>query len=213
MAIYSVSCHHEGRCYDHEHGHSTDAEREECFSKKHAVWDFEVLSDGERSFPCVVYESYDGRVVEVYTRTNVQFMSDVWGDQGVAVVLEDDGSYSEVAVWSDYGWHPSQKFERAEADATYEQQAAWLMLKDCRRLVKEHALDEARRARNKAALEAEAKKPAKGRKVKVVRGRKVPVGTVGRCFWVGQGGYGERVGIQTADGTTYWTAASNCEAV
>lgn len=53
----------------------------------------------------------------------------------------------------------------------------------------------------------------KGSRVKVVKGRKVPIGTVGTVFWIGdnQWGEGKRLGIEGDDGETYWTAASNCE--
>ena len=49
----------------------------------------------------------------------------------------------------------------------------------------------------------------KGQTVTVVKGRKVPIGTTGRVFWSGEGRYGWRVGFETADGETFWTAASN----
>lgn len=48
-----------------------------------------------------------------------------------------------------------------------------------------------------------------GRSIKVVKGRKVPIGTVGNCFWSKYTKYGLRVGLMTADGTKYFTAASN----
>lgn len=60
----------------------------------------------------------------------------------------------------------------------------------------------------------------KGKTVKVVKGRKVPVGTTGVCFWVGEGksfNYGAtrpwRVGFKDASGETFWTALSNVEVV
>ena len=61
--------------------------------------------------------------------------------------------------------------------------------------------------------------PLVGRQVKVVRGRKVPIGTEGRVFYYKQHSYGYgrswekefRVGIETADGTKYFTAAKNVE--
>ena len=52
-------------------------------------------------------------------------------------------------------------------------------------------------------------KVAYGKQIVVVRGRKVPLGTTGRCFWVGETKYGTRVGFETADGETMWTAKSN----
>ena len=48
----------------------------------------------------------------------------------------------------------------------------------------------------------------KGSIVTVVRGKKVPLGTTGRVFWMGTGQYGERVGID-AGGVTHWTAIAN----
>ena len=61
----------------------------------------------------------------------------------------------------------------------------------------------------------------KGRVVRVYKGRKVPVGTVGTVFWLGEKvnnfGYRptmeKRLGLKDADGNVHWTAASNCEAV
>lgn len=59
-----------------------------------------------------------------------------------------------------------------------------------------------------------------GKIVEVVKGRKVPKGTVGRCFWVKRydnSKYGDpwgiysstRIGIKTADGEIYFTAFDN----
>lgn len=52
---------------------------------------------------------------------------------------------------------------------------------------------------------------AKGAPLRVVRGRKVPLGTTGRCIWSGEGRYGWRVGLVDADGTAHWTSAANVE--
>ena len=49
----------------------------------------------------------------------------------------------------------------------------------------------------------------RGAVVRVVRGRKVPLGTVGDVIWVGFGRYGARVGVKDADGVVHWTARSN----
>lgn len=64
-----------------------------------------------------------------------------------------------------------------------------------------------------ARREREANTIAKGKTLRVVKGRKVPKGTVGFCFWCQQGDFGLRVGIKTAKDETFWTAASNCEVV
>ena len=63
-----------------------------------------------------------------------------------------------------------------------------------------------------------------GKTVKVVKGRKVPIGTVGVCFWMGQTNYGkygdpwgiytkERIGIKNEAGEVFWTALDNVELV
>lgn len=52
----------------------------------------------------------------------------------------------------------------------------------------------------------------KGAKVKVVRGRKVPIGFAGVVIWVGDAKYGVRVGIKRADGEVAFTAIGNVEA-
>jgi hypothetical protein len=60
---------------------------------------------------------------------------------------------------------------------------------------------------------------AKGKIIKVVRGRKVPQGTTGECIWFGAGksysyyGAGSRVGLKEPNGTVHWTAADNVEVV
>lgn len=50
----------------------------------------------------------------------------------------------------------------------------------------------------------------RGQTVEVTSGRKVPKGTRGEVFWVGEGNYGGyRLGLKETDGTTHWTAATN----
>jgi hypothetical protein len=69
-----------------------------------------------------------------------------------------------------------------------------------------------------ARAAAEAATPCKGKTLRVVSGRKLPVGTVGECIWYGAGkSYSPsrwapvpmRVGIRTQDGAVLWTAAGN----
>ena len=52
----------------------------------------------------------------------------------------------------------------------------------------------------------------KGSTVVVVKGKKVPLGTTGVAFWVGETKYGMRVGLNAA-GVTHWTAMGNVEVV
>jgi len=63
-----------------------------------------------------------------------------------------------------------------------------------------------------------------GKRVRVVKGRKVPRGTEGECFWMGSfdnSKYGDpwgiyttvRIGIKDNEGTVYWTSLDNVELV
>lgn len=45
--------------------------------------------------------------------------------------------------------------------------------------------------------------------VRVIRGRKLPIGTEGIVFWIGNTKYGESVGIELSDKTRVFTARSN----
>lgn len=79
------------------------------------------------------------------------------------------------------------------------------------------AADAAKAAAERAAYEAAQERrrqlaPAKGKVVVVARGRKVPKGTEGVVFWIGNNGYGESVGLLLADGSKVFTASKNCDA-
>ena len=50
---------------------------------------------------------------------------------------------------------------------------------------------------------------SKGDAIVVVAGVKVPKGTTGKVFWVGDTKYGLRVGFKDGYGTTHWTAMGN----
>lgn len=64
-----------------------------------------------------------------------------------------------------------------------------------------------------AAPATDAREVAKGDTVEVYKGRKVPVGTVGKVFWMGAGKWGWRVGLNDETGTTHWTALGNVRVV
>lgn len=57
-----------------------------------------------------------------------------------------------------------------------------------------------------------------GSTVKVVRGKKVPVGTIGEVFWMGEkrynGSYPQtRIGFKDEHGTVFWTGLRNVEKI
>jgi hypothetical protein len=161
-----------------------------------------VDPDGtERAYITNILETYVGRVVAMFVKYGVQVMSDVWEDQQWATVVSRHGAF--VDVYAGY-------VEGADTvDAPPEMIAAW----ETEKLRRKTEAEERERQRIIARAEAEAKIPRKGRTVRVVRGRKVPIGTVGMCFWVGNSGYGESVGFTTAAGAKHFTAAKNVEAV
>ena len=54
--------------------------------------------------------------------------------------------------------------------------------------------------------------PGRGDEVRVVKGRKVPIGTVGKYFWSGYDRFGtHKVGIVDAEGRKHYTASANIE--
>lgn len=171
-----------------------------------------------------VAETHRGLVIRDFWKTD-QVMSDIWEDrhyaevwdaeQGRTVLIcleyakpEDIGlpkvNFNDPAYWDSY-------YGCATVDATPEVLAAVKAAEAARWA----AIEVARAAEQKARAEAEAREPRRGRWVKIVRGRKVPVGVEGECFWIGATKWGERVGIRVGEGKdeVVWTAASNVEAV
>lgn len=109
----------------------------------------------------------------------------------------EKGEPRRICTGSTMGMH-----ERAVTDATEEVKAAYAAYVERREA-------EAR----EAARIREAKTIARYKDVRVVKGRKVPIGTTGRVFWYGPTQYGYRVGIETASGERMFTAASNVEVI
>ena len=60
-------------------------------------------------------------------------------------------------------------------------------------------------------IHSEQRAPRKGDIVTVVKGRKVPIGTTGRIFWLKDTGYGPRIGIKDANENVTWTYLKNVE--
>ncbi len=110
------------------------------------------------------------------------------------------GKFESIYVNCDF---PSdEKQATYTIDATPEVQAIWK--------AKQDAIYKARIERDELiALMT----PSKGKRLQVIRGRKVPLGTEGMCFWIGNNGYGESVGIKDANGTVYFTASKNVQVV
>lgn len=73
--------------------------------------------------------------------------------------------------------------------------------------------ERARMIREQRAAEEEAVTVRCGKTVKVVRGRKVPKGTVARVFWMGENQWGWSAGLEMESGERVFTALRNVEVV
>jgi len=156
---------------------------------------------------CYTVESWIGRVCRL-SQKNERIMSDVWATCFYAHVLTADGKVRIVGYGNDeFGGG------RATVDADETVMAAYLeaerQAEQERRRAEEIAVEAARRERERE----EAAAPRRGRTVRVVRGRKVPLGTTGTVGWYGETRYGIRVGIDTDKGERVWTDANNVEVV
>jgi hypothetical protein len=160
-------------------------------NKEGAWWTEERVKD----FSLFTYETHNGLCLENRERNGYDdsdFYMIVWNPEKKA---PESIEYASTRGWSYpcYGSYVDASPEVKEAYAEYV------------------AAAERKAAAERA--EREMKEVRKGKMVKVVRGRKVPVGTSGVCFWRGDSKFGERVGLKDSAGTVHWTALSNVEVV
>lgn len=141
------------------------------------------------------YETHNGICIEDYERNGYDdsdFYMIIWN--------EATNSPEHYCFASTRGWtYPAYG---SKPDATPEVMEKYLAWKD--RM--------AQLARRRAE-EEELKTPRRGKEIKVVRGRKVPIGTTGRIFWIGSNAYGVSVGIQTTSGERHFTSIKNVEVI
>lgn len=144
--------------------------------------------------------THAGLVVDTFCRVDSLWEADKW----FAVVVED-GGYATVSLGAQRWASHDRERDIARIDAGCDD-------------LKAYADYQAEKAAREAATaerlrrEAAARRVEKGKRVRVVRGRKVPRGTEGVVIWRGKshwGGY--RVGIKDAQGEVHWTAESNVE--
>lgn len=138
--------------------------------------------------------TYEGRVLATRER-NGYHDSDF-----DALVWTEDGK----PRWVEYDTTRGAGGGTAKVDATDEVKAAYADYRD-----KYVAAQKAERAREDAA------RVAKGKRVRVVKGRKVPVGTEGVVFWIGDSRWGLRVGLRPNrfGGEAVFTSIDNVEVV
>lgn len=136
-----------------------------------------------------------GTTVAVEGRT----VSRGWDDHEwciYATYRTPDGAWAEVWVSTE-----NRDGNHAEVDAPAEVTEAWKAHQEAeyqRRLAEEAARREQERLEREARERAEVNR---GRFVVVARGRKVPVGTVGRVFHLAASEWGERAGLATSTRT------------
>ena len=185
-------------------------------------YDYESRTDLPHVYTMSLTVAWEGRVVAQGVHQDQRVMSDVWDNVPYVIVRTGPGQYEEVQTYKGPGVFPPdsaasyalQGVERAPTvDAPEEHVVEYtehVRVIEAARVRTEREAYEARcAAQEKARREA----PAKGKVLRVVKGRKVPKGTEGVCIWIGSGAYGERVGIKDAKGEIHWTASSNVVAV
>lgn len=163
--------------------------------------------------------TYAGATLDTYTDSDVRIMSDVWADMYGALVWsdEDQRPIKIVTGNSEFGSSATVTIDATpEVKAKYK---AWVAAEDAKaeeRRIHGEAVDKERRRK---AREAEARErlignPGKGDLVVVVKGRKVPKGTVGVIKWEGGNDYGPRIGMAVeGEDKLVYTSPSNVEGI
>lgn len=151
----------------------------------------------------------------------VQVMSDIWEYHTHMLVWTGD-RLTRIFIGSDYEGGRTITYSY-EIDANEEICALAAAWQEGQRRGREFANRLYAYDRGQEEIQTRLESPIiKGRMVKVVRGRKVPKGTTGMVFWIGEDSYGTcKLGIATTNREdcfgkfldVVWTAAKNCEPV
>ena len=162
----------------------------------------DTSTDYSGSVPVVTPNPTFAGAVLGTTGRDVRIMSDVWAWVTFARVW-DGSAVRELAVAnSEFGTDAA-----VTVDATDDVKAAVAVFEAAQ------AAAAAKAARD-AAVDRQiawARTLAVGKDATVVRGRKIAKGTTGRVFWLGDTKFGRRAGLELADGSRVFTAASNVE--
>jgi hypothetical protein len=144
--------------------------------------------------------TYAGQVVSNGGRAGGQVFG--WNYSAVVAV---DGGYKRIST----GWYYDGDGETT-ADATVDAPAS--VIAEYNAVVEAAELANAE-TREVAEAAEEARRIAKGKRVRVVSGKKVPIGTEGEVFWMGDSKYGTRVGIDAPALGRVFTALHNVEVI
>lgn len=146
-----------------------------AITRTETKWNFETRTHGE---PTEVM-TYVGRVVKVYSKDH-RAMSDVYTTATFATVVEDDGSVAEVLVNANFECDTSNGRAKADADPM-----ALLAYVNHLKAIEDARAAQARQAHAARELK-ERNAPELGKRMRVVRGRKVTVGTEGTVAYIGE---------------------------
>ncbi len=157
--------------------------------------------------------------------TGPEHYRETWVGAVLATVehnYHDDSDFAAI-VWDAAKGEPREVEYATTRFSTYRNSATVDATDEVRAAYAAWKAERARKAaEDAAAIEAEV--PRVGRHVKVVKGRKVPLGTEGTVFWYGvdryartsyrafdDGRFGYRVGFKTDGGDKWFTSATNVE--
>lgn len=155
----------------------------------------QVNWDGRTIF---LEETFKGCVIRIFEKNGYDdsdFFATVWNEEKQQF---ENIEYSTTRAWC----YPNN----AIVDATPEIQTKWDIM--CR---------ESEQKRRKAMIENEKHIPRIGKNVQVVKGRKVPIGTIGTIIREYKTHYGRNeslsILIKTNDNVEYWTNVNNVKTI
>lgn len=124
----------------------------------------------------------------------------------LATIINDDGSTTGVHIDGN-GWYPTSKVHENGSFVDVADELVTLKLDRDERLRKE--------AEREKFLDMayNVEEAPKGTYIVVDRGRKVPIGTTGQIFWVGENRWGKSVGFNDRQGNTHFTSINNVAVV
>jgi hypothetical protein len=144
-----------------------------------------------------------GKVVRAYD----SYIGD--GDSAYLATVFEGGTFKNINVGSTYDYPAGH----GVVDAPPALMERWRKYEAARKekIRKEQAAYDAAREKERVAYVLT--QPHRGGMVQVIKGRKVPIGFVGRVVWAGDSAFGPRLRIQNETGEAYFIAAGNVKVI
>ena len=128
------------------------------------------------------------------------------GDSAYYAVVYMNGTFKSVNVGSTYDYPRGY----GEVDAPPALIERWRKYEAAQREKRRAAAAKIAAEQEKRRVAYELTQPHRGATVQVVKGRKVPIGFVGRVTWLGDSAFGPRLRIQNdSNGEAYFIASGN----